>query len=204
MGLLHPNILRIEGISSQTSLSQFIAYRYTYWKNAEGPLAAALKDDLARSVHLGFKMVGGLSAGINHLAVQGISLQSIQHDNFDVFLDNEERFVISINSKPSQDIPHSMDQRSIYEADTSSSRAWDIFNGLSRRVLSTANRVLHKDAIERLPADIEAITSPSFFSDFVPSSVPDPELRQTMNHPFPFDASMYGEQFQTGGNRWVP
>ena len=28
-----------------------------YWKNAEGPLAAALKNDLTRSITLGFKMV---------------------------------------------------------------------------------------------------------------------------------------------------
>ncbi|KAK6977213.1 hypothetical protein R3P38DRAFT_2810607 [Favolaschia claudopus] len=65
-GLLHPNILRIEGISSEASLTQFIAYEHVHWKNAEGPLAAALKDDLTRSVNLGFKM-----AGINHLQVQG-------------------------------------------------------------------------------------------------------------------------------------
>jgi hypothetical protein len=28
-----------------------------HWKNAEGPLSVALKDDLARSITLGFKMV---------------------------------------------------------------------------------------------------------------------------------------------------
>ncbi|KAJ6597723.1 hypothetical protein DFH09DRAFT_1132522 [Mycena vulgaris] len=61
-GLMHPNVLRIEGVSSSASLSRFIAYengRHTppYWKTAEGPLAAAFKDDLAKSVALGLTMV---------------------------------------------------------------------------------------------------------------------------------------------------
>ncbi|KAK7023248.1 hypothetical protein R3P38DRAFT_2532459 [Favolaschia claudopus] len=177
-GLLHPNILRIEGISSQASLCQFVAYRHTYWNNAESPLAAALKDNLARSVHLGLKLVEGLSAGINHLAVQRIPLHLIGPDNFDVFLDKDEQFVISINSSSTQDTQHSTYQSSIWEADNR--RAWDIFNGLSRRVLSTANRVLHKDAIERLPAAaIDIIAPPSFSSfsgGFVPLSTPDSML----------------------------
>ncbi|KAK7016854.1 hypothetical protein R3P38DRAFT_3275394 [Favolaschia claudopus] len=176
-GLLHPNVLLIEGISSPASLCQFVAYRHTYWNNAESPLAAALKDNLARSVHLGLKLVEGLSAGINHLAVQRIPLHLIGPDNFDVFLDKDEQFVISINSSSSQDTQLSIYQSSIREAD--SNRAWDIFNGLSRRVLSTANRVLHKDAIERLPVDIDIIASPSFSGGFVPLSAPDSMLESS-------------------------
>ncbi|KAJ7833432.1 hypothetical protein B0H14DRAFT_2800709 [Mycena olivaceomarginata] len=59
--VMHPNVLRIEGISSPASLIHFIAYEDVHWKNAEGPLAAALKDDLQRSITLGFKMIAGLS-----------------------------------------------------------------------------------------------------------------------------------------------
>ncbi|KAJ7788996.1 hypothetical protein B0H13DRAFT_1936509, partial [Mycena leptocephala] len=69
----HPNVLRMEGVSASTSSTHFIAYQDVYWKNAEGPLAAALKDNLARSIRLGFKM------------------------NFDIFIDVGDRFVISVN-----------------------------------------------------------------------------------------------------------
>ncbi|KAJ7833578.1 hypothetical protein B0H13DRAFT_1914481 [Mycena leptocephala] len=35
-GLMHPNVLRIEGISSSASLMHFIAYESVYWKNVQG------------------------------------------------------------------------------------------------------------------------------------------------------------------------
>ncbi|KAK7022537.1 hypothetical protein R3P38DRAFT_2533313 [Favolaschia claudopus] len=51
------------------------------------------------------------------------------------------------------------------------------------------NKTDHKseDVIERLPADVEAITSPSFFADFVPSLVPDsiPESRTSADSESP-------------------
>ncbi|KAJ7143879.1 hypothetical protein C8R44DRAFT_141205 [Mycena epipterygia] len=71
-GLLHPNVLRVEGVSLEASLTHFIAYENAYWKTAEGPLAAALKDDLAKSITLGFKMIAGLSAGMNHINDQAL------------------------------------------------------------------------------------------------------------------------------------
>jgi hypothetical protein len=67
--LRHLNVLRIEGISSSASLMHFIAYESgtsrkicinfiaVYWKNIQGPLADALKNDLSRSITLGSKMV---------------------------------------------------------------------------------------------------------------------------------------------------
>ncbi|KAJ6557801.1 hypothetical protein B0H19DRAFT_121208 [Mycena capillaripes] len=90
--LMHPNVMRIDGISSSLSSNYFIIYENARWQTAEGPLAAALKDDLNKSVNLGLKMVAGLSvclitlvaifsqsspstkSGMNHLSVQGISL----------------------------------------------------------------------------------------------------------------------------------
>ncbi|KAJ7435732.1 hypothetical protein FB451DRAFT_250069 [Mycena latifolia] len=94
-GLMHPNVLRIEGVSSPASMTHFIAYENAYWKTAEGPLAAALKDDSTRSITLGFKMIAGLSAGMNHLNVQGMSLASLGAENFDILLDINDRFLIS-------------------------------------------------------------------------------------------------------------
>ncbi|KAJ7649765.1 hypothetical protein FB45DRAFT_2401 [Roridomyces roridus] len=72
-GFLHPNVLRIRGRSSPTSSYHFIAYENAFWKAAEGPLAAALKDDLERSIVLGFKLVAGLSSGINYLDAQDLT-----------------------------------------------------------------------------------------------------------------------------------
>ncbi|KAJ7620743.1 hypothetical protein DFH06DRAFT_1341433 [Mycena polygramma] len=56
-GLLHPNVLRLEGMSSPASLTHFVAYENAYWKTAEGQLAAALQDGHTRSIALGLKMV---------------------------------------------------------------------------------------------------------------------------------------------------
>ncbi|KAF7352202.1 hypothetical protein MVEN_01183500 [Mycena venus] len=70
--LMHPNVLRIKGISSSHSPSRFIVYENGHCMNAEILLAAALKNDLARSVTLGFTMVAEVSAGISYLCMQGV------------------------------------------------------------------------------------------------------------------------------------
>ncbi|KAJ7649710.1 hypothetical protein FB45DRAFT_885669 [Roridomyces roridus] len=62
-GLLHSNLARIVGISSPTSPTHFIAYENGGWQTADRPLATALRDDLERSIVLGFKMVSNLSVG---------------------------------------------------------------------------------------------------------------------------------------------
>ncbi|KAJ6548773.1 hypothetical protein B0H19DRAFT_1162001 [Mycena capillaripes] len=128
--LLHPNILRIEGISSPASVNHFIAYENAHWRTADGALAAALKDDLTRSVTLGFKMIAGLSSGMNHLNVQGIFPASLGIKNFDVFLDVNDRFLISINPPTSTnaDDPEDPPQRD----NTTSS--WNVFNALCQKV----------------------------------------------------------------------
>ncbi|KAJ7871803.1 hypothetical protein B0H14DRAFT_3567952 [Mycena olivaceomarginata] len=76
--LMHPNVLRIKGIFSPASLIHFIAYEDARWKNAEVPLAEALKTDLPRSKALGYKM------------------------DFHTFLDFGNQFLISINSPQSE------------------------------------------------------------------------------------------------------
>ncbi|KAJ7607846.1 hypothetical protein B0H17DRAFT_1153886 [Mycena rosella] len=55
-----------------------------HWKTAEGPLAVALKEDLMRSITLGFKMAYATNQ------ITGLS-------NFDIFLDIDDQFLISIN-----------------------------------------------------------------------------------------------------------
>ncbi|KAJ7784177.1 hypothetical protein B0H16DRAFT_1783026 [Mycena metata] len=143
--LMHPNILRIEGISSPTSSIHFIAYEDVRWKSAKGPLAAALQNR-TRSIRLGFKMVADLSAGLNYLCTQGISLTALRVQNLDVFLDMDDRFLIIIN-------PNSSD-----EADGNSQpvrsqedRSWALFNELCHKLLVSANRVLHNEEIDREP-----------------------------------------------------
>ncbi|KAJ7814548.1 hypothetical protein B0H14DRAFT_3878670 [Mycena olivaceomarginata] len=144
-GLMHPNILRIEGISSPASVYHFIAYENVHWKNAEGPLAVALKNDLQRSITLGFKMVAGISAGINHLCVRGLSVGAMGPENFDIFLDVDDRFLISINPRSPRGGDDTANLRE--EDDTS----WDIFNSLCQKVLVSANRVLYQEDIIRDP-----------------------------------------------------
>ncbi|KAJ6460684.1 hypothetical protein C8R47DRAFT_1242447 [Mycena vitilis] len=171
--LMHPNILHMEGISSLTSLVHFIVYEDVYWKNAEGPLAVALKVDLKRSITLGFKMVEGFSAGVDYLFAQGISLDL---ENLDVFLDVDDRFILSFT------VP----QLEGAESDAAQSqepedRAWRLFNALCEKAswqsaihglfqfltliqtLLSANRVLHHEEIKRDPTVLDAVR-PSLFA----------------------------------------
>ncbi|KAJ7659447.1 hypothetical protein B0H17DRAFT_342318 [Mycena rosella] len=129
-GLLHPNVLRIEGASSPESLSHFIVYESAHWKTAAGPLAAALKDDLTRSITLGFKMIAGLSSGMNHLSVQGVLLASLGAENFDIFLDINDRFLISINPHIAAEMDVGEDRR----PEDNTTRSWDVFNVLCSKV----------------------------------------------------------------------
>ncbi|KAJ6560110.1 hypothetical protein B0H19DRAFT_1375969 [Mycena capillaripes] len=166
--LLHPNVLRIEGISSPASVNHFIAYENAHWRTADGPLAAALKDDLTRSVTLGFKMIAGLSSGMNHLDVQGIFPASLGVENFDVFLDVNDRFLISINPPTSANADDSKD--SPQRDNTTSS--WNVFNALCQKVLRSANRVLHDEDIERKPM-VLALSRPSVSQRaLAPSTLP--------------------------------
>ncbi|KAF7328880.1 hypothetical protein MVEN_02517700 [Mycena venus] len=165
-GLLHPNVLRIEGVSSPTSLTHFIAYENAFCKTAEGPLAAALRDDLTKSITLGFKMIAGLSVGLvyptvhllirilcanlksgmNYLSAQGTSLDSLGVENFDIFLDINDRFLICINPRLSRENAPGDQQ-----PQDNTTRSWAIFNALCQRVLRSANRLLHNENIERTP-----------------------------------------------------
>ncbi|KAJ6558359.1 hypothetical protein B0H19DRAFT_134807 [Mycena capillaripes] len=149
--LLHPNVLRIKGISPPASSSHFIVYENAHWKTADGPLAVALKDDLTRSITLGFKMIAGLSSGMNHLSVQGISLAFLGVENFDVFLDVDDRFLISINPPASANVGTSEDPQ---QQDNTTS-AWNVFNSLCQKILRSANHVLHDENIERNPVVLD-------------------------------------------------
>ncbi|KAF8207716.1 hypothetical protein K438DRAFT_343027 [Mycena galopus ATCC 62051] len=150
--IMHPNILRLEGVSSPESSFHFIVYEDVHWKSAEGPLAEALKSDLTRSVTLGFKMVAGLSAGMNHLCSQGVSLRSMRVDNFDIFLDVDDRFIINIHPcQQVDDNPESQEPEA----------TWNVFNALCRKILTSANCVLHEEQITRNPEILDVVHASS-------------------------------------------
>ncbi|KAF7352201.1 hypothetical protein MVEN_01183400 [Mycena venus] len=159
--LMHPNVLRIGGISSPGSSLHFIVYENGHCKNAEGPLAAALKDDLHRSITLGFKMIAEISAGMNHLCMQGLSLVSMGADNFDILLDVDDRFLMSIN-------PHRSDEIETTESEDAEN-TWTLFNALCRKTLTAANRVLHNEEINRDPAILDAVSPNSDSEDLAGS-----------------------------------
>ncbi|KAF7352207.1 hypothetical protein MVEN_01184000 [Mycena venus] len=149
-GIMHPNVLRLMGVSSPTSSWHFLVYENVHWKNAEGPLAAALQNDLTRSITLGFKMVAGLSAGMNHLCVQGLSPGLMGVENFDIFLDVEDRFLICINPRPLEEV----DAGGVHDPEDA---AWIVFNGLCQKVLMSANHALYHEQINRDPAIMDVI-----------------------------------------------
>ncbi|KAJ7613963.1 hypothetical protein FB45DRAFT_1008768 [Roridomyces roridus] len=152
-GLLHPNVLRIKGTSAPTSIHHFIVYEDAHRNTAEGPLAAALRDDLDKSIVLGFKLISSLSSGIDYLNTQGISLP-LGPESFDVFLDIEDRFLFSINP------PIGANATRQEQEDTRG--VWTLFNALCQKVLRSANRILHDEDIERTPAVFDAaVRSPA-------------------------------------------
>ncbi|KAJ6552805.1 hypothetical protein B0H19DRAFT_154581 [Mycena capillaripes] len=144
-GLLHPNVLRLEGVSSPASLTHFIVHENAHWKTADGPLAAALKNDLTKSITLGFKMIAGLSAGMHYLSIQGISMAALGTENFDIFLDLNDRFLISINPP----LPAESDATDDRQGEDTPTRAWNVFNALCQKVLRSANHALHSKFISR-------------------------------------------------------
>ncbi|KAJ7116209.1 hypothetical protein C8R43DRAFT_1038328 [Mycena crocata] len=147
-GLMHPNVLRIQGVSAAASFTHFITYENAHWKMAEGPLAAALKDDLTRSVTLGFRMIAGLASGMNHLAVQGVSLASMRPQDFDILLDVDDRFLICANQRVPEVAPKEDVEMEDKDKDT---KTWTVFNALCQTVLRSANRILHEEDIPRNP-----------------------------------------------------
>ncbi|KAF7361191.1 Histone deacetylase sin3 component [Mycena sanguinolenta] len=147
-GIMHPNLLRLLGISPPASLSHFIVYENVHWQNAEGPLAIALKADLMRSVMLGFRMVAGLSAGLNYLFVQGVFAKSMGAENFEIFLDVDDRFVISVQ-------PRCLEEGDATECKDPEGDAWDTFNTLCNKTLTSANRALHQEEIDRITTTLD-------------------------------------------------
>ncbi|KAJ6510440.1 hypothetical protein C8R45DRAFT_388665 [Mycena sanguinolenta] len=144
-GLMHPNLLRLLGISSPASLSHFIVYE-------NGPLAMALKTDLKRSITLGFKMVAGLSAGLNYLLVQGVFVRRMGVQNFDISLDIDDRFVISVHPRLLEE-----EESDTTECQDRERNVWVIFNALCNKTLTSANRVLHHEDFPRDPAILDGI-----------------------------------------------
>ncbi|KAF7360090.1 hypothetical protein MVEN_00737100 [Mycena venus] len=162
---MHPNLLRLLGISSPESCFHFMVYENVHWKNAEGPLSVALKKDLTRSIMLGFKMIAGLSAGINYISLQGVYLGSMKVENFDIFLDVNDRFVMCIH-------PPSLEDGNTAKHQEPHENAWVLLNGLCEKILVSANHLTHQDQINREPAIVDVVrpgSRPSLLS-FGPTS----------------------------------
>ncbi|KAJ7633286.1 hypothetical protein FB45DRAFT_914802 [Roridomyces roridus] len=143
-GLMHPNVLRIQGRSSPTSSIQFITYESAFWKSAEGPLAAALREDLTRSVAVGFKMIAALASGLNYLKIQGMAFAAVE--NFHVLLDWNDRFLICLDP-PNGDLTESSQAPLSYDV-------WVVFHALCHKVLTSANNSLYKEGINRTPIQL--------------------------------------------------
>ncbi|KAJ7236674.1 hypothetical protein C8J57DRAFT_1529976 [Mycena rebaudengoi] len=116
------------------------------------------------SIALGLKMIAGLSAGMNHLCVQGVSLGSMGVENFDVFLDV---FLLSINPRMSEE------SDPVESQEPQEDKSWHVFNALCQKTttsaehyvgLISANRVMHHEEISRKPRTPRFIT-PQFRID---------------------------------------
>ncbi|KAJ7176489.1 hypothetical protein C8R46DRAFT_1213067 [Mycena filopes] len=174
--LMHPNVLGIEAISCSKSSIHFIAYENVHWKDATAPLAMALSDELSRSVTLGFKLIAGLSSGMHYLSLQGISFASLSVQNFDIFCDVDDRFLVSINPRlPSGD--------STDVGICADSTPWDIFVALVRKTFTSTNRVLYDDELERDTSGLDMPTTQTSSAGFteLPGVLPPGSKSPTSN-----------------------
>ncbi|KAJ7705628.1 hypothetical protein B0H16DRAFT_1011634 [Mycena metata] len=150
--LMHSNVLQVEGISIPSSMHHFIAYENVHWKNADGPLAYALKEDGDRSLRLAFTMVAQFAAALSYLDVHGFTVANMNVQNFDVLLDLDDRFVLSVN-------PESTSTDIVSDEHSANGTAWDVFNALCAKVLRSANHVIYAQEIEREPVAFEKLAS---------------------------------------------
>ncbi|KAJ7450990.1 hypothetical protein B0H11DRAFT_2076654 [Mycena galericulata] len=131
---MHSNLLRVDRISSPASLSHFIVYQGVYWKSAEGSLAAVLKTDLWSCIRLGFKLITGISAGMNYLHGQGVFRQSIEVDNFDIFLDADDQPMICFDPPEPQEVL----------TQDPEDNAWTVLNAVCENIFMSANSLLYQ------------------------------------------------------------
>ncbi|KAJ7054443.1 hypothetical protein C8F01DRAFT_490469 [Mycena amicta] len=150
--LIHPNLLRLEGVSAPASPTQFITYQSAI--TADRHLGTALDANLETSVALAFQMVGELAAGLNYLHLQRIPVQRIQITHFNVLFDSDQKFLIALD-------PAALDQAPVSSSpvQVGIDVLWRHFNELCELVLKSANRLIHDDDVERDP-DVVDLSSP--------------------------------------------
>ncbi|KAJ7623966.1 hypothetical protein DFH06DRAFT_1305328 [Mycena polygramma] len=147
--LMHPNVLRVQGVSSPASLNHFIVYEDAHKKSAESQLASALKESVTESIAFGFHM-----AGMNYGCPRHIHAGDASRDrllqNFDIFLDIGPRFILSINPASSND------EDTTHAGEQEEKKCWDLLNALCKKLLGTANDLLHTEKIERDPVTLDS------------------------------------------------
>ncbi|KAF8205649.1 hypothetical protein K438DRAFT_1757003 [Mycena galopus ATCC 62051] len=175
---MHPNVLPLYGISSPKLVDHhFIVYETVRSQNAAGPLAKALKTDLGRSITLAFKMMAGLSAGINYLSVQGVPLGLMGAENFDVLFDVNDRLGIIVHPMEESDIEGHRPVFASWDRLSNPSlpppadfqerekMACDVFIALRKKILISANRAAHSEQIDRDPDILDTVDQSSNLSE---------------------------------------
>ncbi|KAJ7830922.1 hypothetical protein B0H14DRAFT_3464471 [Mycena olivaceomarginata] len=142
--LMHPNVLRIKAFPPPHSLSRFIVYENGNCTNAEILLAAALKNDLARSVTLGFTMVAEVSVGGDQSSPHARRMAEVHGSGgISTFWSIQRTgFLILINAPQKQEVETAAPQEP-------EDNALIVFNALLDKTLMSANRILHKEEIKK-------------------------------------------------------
>ncbi|KAJ7064842.1 hypothetical protein C8F01DRAFT_776995 [Mycena amicta] len=145
--LIHPNLLRLEGVSAPSSPAQFITYQPG--TTADRPLGTALDANLETSVALGLQMVGELAAGLNYLHMQRIAIQCIKITHFSVLFDSDQKFLIALD-------PTALDEAPSSSSPVDIDILWRYFNELCEFVFMSANRLIHDD-IDNVKRDADRV-----------------------------------------------
>ncbi|KAF5335024.1 hypothetical protein D9758_016191 [Tetrapyrgos nigripes] len=134
-GLMDPCFLKVKGISTSESPTQFIVFDNACSASFELNVASALQEDQTQSVRIGFAIVGGLSAGLSYICRKGIPLSLFSVENLEIYVTDDDE--LKIGSAPSK--------TDVAEApgDAQEDRLWEIFNQSCLNAFERANRLLY-------------------------------------------------------------
>ncbi|KAK7461030.1 hypothetical protein VKT23_008958 [Stygiomarasmius scandens] len=135
--LLHPSVLEMIAISSRTCDPPFIVFDSNCETGSvEVQIASALTTGLPRSVGLGFRIVGGLSAALDYFAERDIPFASLGADNFEVYITHEDQVKVGIDLN---EVVRTSDHRDDADA------LWELLSTLCTKTFKDANRFLYED-----------------------------------------------------------
>ncbi|KAF5335029.1 hypothetical protein D9758_016181 [Tetrapyrgos nigripes] len=157
-GLMDPCFLKVKGISTPESSTQFIVFDNACSGSFELKIASALQEDQKQSIRVGFTIVGGISveplpnpstnkkllsilktqqAGLAYLRCKGIPLDVLSAKSLEIYITDDNELKIGF-APAKTDVADPPD-------DAEEDRLWEIFNESCLNTFERANRLLYQE-----------------------------------------------------------